>query len=53
MNLAIPDDRYFKGQLWRCTNPLLNEDEWQRLFKNRLGGAKTMRASFRDGMSKA
>ncbi|MHC8333114.1 hypothetical protein [Pseudomonas sp. LB3P25] len=33
MNPATPDGRYFvvKGQLWRCTNPSLNEDERQRL----------------------
>ncbi|TFB34652.1 hypothetical protein [Pseudomonas sp. F01002] len=30
---TTPDGRYFvvKGQLWRCTNPSLNEDVRQRL----------------------
>lgn len=32
---TTPDGRYFvvKGQLWRCTNPALDEEDRQRLVK--------------------
>lgn len=35
MNPTTPDGRYFvvKGQLWRCSNPALDEDERQQLVK--------------------
>ena len=38
---TTPDGRYFvvKGQLWRCTNPSLNEDFRQRLV-NELMAAR-------------
>lgn len=38
---TTPDGRYFvvKGQLWRCTNPALDEDERQSLV-NALSSAR-------------
>jgi hypothetical protein len=39
---VTPDGRYFvvKGQLWRCTNPNLDEDKRQQLVKELMQGRR-------------
>lgn len=42
---TTPDGRYFvvKGQLWRCTNPALEEPERQRLVKDLMGARREVK----------
>jgi hypothetical protein len=54
MNPTTPDGRYFvvKGQLWRCSNPALNEDVRQCLVKDLMTArreVKEAKASGDDG----
>ncbi|MHC8378485.1 hypothetical protein ACYZT3_21535 [Pseudomonas sp. MDT1-16] len=54
MNPTTPDGRYFvvKGQLWRCSNPLLTEDARQHLIHKLMEArrqVKTAKASGDDG----
>ncbi|MBD8184552.1 hypothetical protein IFU20_00020 [Pseudomonas viridiflava] len=46
MNPTTPDGRYFvvKGQLWRCTNPALDEDERQRLVNELMDARRAVKA---------
>ena len=43
---TTPDGRYFvvKGQLWRCNNPLLEEDVRQRLVDELMAARKELAA---------
>lgn len=57
-NLTTPDGRYFvvKGQLWRCTNPMLAEDRRESLVKALMAarrGVKEAKASGDPGMLQA
>lgn len=40
-----PDGRYFvvKGQLWRCTNPALDEQERRRLVKDLMAARREVK----------
>lgn len=44
---TTPDGRYFvvKGQLWRCTNPALSEDERQRLVNDLMNARREVKAA--------
>ncbi|MDU8359824.1 hypothetical protein [Pseudomonas syringae group sp. J309-1] len=51
MNPVTPDGRYFivKGQLWRCSNPALDEDERQRLVKDLMAARRSVKAAKASG----
>jgi hypothetical protein len=51
MNPATPDGRYFvvKGQLWRCTDPSLNEEERQRLVNDLMAARRAVKAAKASG----
>ncbi|WP_426178487.1 hypothetical protein [Pseudomonas sp. TWRC1-2] len=51
MNPTTPDGRYLvvKGQLWRCSNPLLNSDERQRLVSELMSARRAVRAAKASG----
>lgn len=46
-----PDGRYFvvKGQLWRCTNPKLDETERQAQVKALMAARRAVKAAKRTG----
>ncbi|VVQ23843.1 DUF1090 domain-containing protein [Pseudomonas fluorescens] len=48
---TTPDGRYFvvKGQLWRCSNPSLNEDVRQRLVKDLMTARREVKAAKASG----
>ena len=48
---TTPDGRYFvvKGQLWRCTNPLLSEDVRQRLVVQLMAARREVKAAKASG----
>lgn len=47
MNPTTPDGRYFvvKGQLWRCSNPLLTEDVRQLLVNELMDARREVKAA--------
>ncbi|MBI6704587.1 hypothetical protein [Pseudomonas viridiflava] len=47
MNPTTPDGRYFvvKGQLWRCSNPSLTEEERQRLVNELMDARRTVKSA--------
>lgn len=49
MHPTTPDGRYFvvKGQLWRCTNPSLNEQERQRLVHDLMDARRAVKKAKR------
>ncbi|SHN22044.1 hypothetical protein SAMN05216593_11499 [Pseudomonas asturiensis] len=51
MNPTTPDGRYFvvKGQLWRCSNPALDEDERQRLVNELMTARRAVKTSKASG----
>lgn len=51
LNPVTPDGRYFvvKEQLWRCSNPALNEDERQRLVKDLMAARRSVKAAKASG----
>lgn len=51
MNPTTPDGRYFvvKGQLWRCSNPALDEDERQHLVKELMTARRAVKTSKASG----
>ncbi len=51
LNPVTPDGRYFivKGQLWRCSNPALDEDERQRLVKDLMAARRSVKAAKASG----
>lgn len=51
MNPTTPDGRYFviKGQLWRCSNPSLNEDDRQRLVDELMAARREVKAAKASG----
>ncbi|MBA1232541.1 hypothetical protein G7013_23105 [Pseudomonas viridiflava] len=51
MNPTTPDGRYFvvKGQLWRCSNPSLEEDERQRLVNALMDARRAVKAAKASG----
>lgn len=48
---TTPDARYFvvKGQLWRCTNPSLNEDVRQRLVDELMEARREVKVAKASG----
>ena len=48
---TTPDGRYFvvKGQLWRCSNPSLNEDVRQRLVVQLMAARREVKAAKASG----
>lgn len=48
---TTPDGRYFvvKGQLWRCTNPSLNEDDRQRRVDELMAARREVKAAKASG----
>ena len=48
---TTPDGRYFvvKGQLWRCTNPSLSEEERQRLVNALMEGRRAVKVAKASG----
>ncbi|OPK07355.1 MULTISPECIES: hypothetical protein [Pseudomonas] len=53
MDPTTPDGRYVvvKGQLWRCTNPLLDEDVRQRLVDELMAARREVKAAKASGDS--
>lgn len=53
MHPTTPDGRYFvvKGQLWRCTNPSLTEQERQRLVHDLMDARRAVKRAKRFGDS--
>lgn len=51
MNPETPDGRYFvvKGQLWRCSNPALDESERQRLVNTLMAARRAVKAAKTSG----
>lgn len=51
MNPTTPDGRYFvvKGQLWRCSNPSLDEGERQRLVNALMAARRAVKAAKASG----
>lgn len=51
MSPVTPDDRYFvvRGQLWRCSNPSLDEHERQRLVCDLMGARRAVKAAKASG----
>lgn len=51
MNPTTPDGRYFvvKGQLWRCSNPALDESERQGLVNELMAARRAVKASKASG----
>jgi hypothetical protein len=51
MNPVTPDGRYFvvSGQLWRCSNPSLDEQERQRLVSDLMGARRAVKAAKASG----
>jgi len=51
MNPTTPDGRYFvvKGQLWRCSNPLLSEDVRQLLVNELMDARREVKAAKASG----
>ena len=51
LNPVTPDGRYFivKGQLWRCSNPALDENERQRLVKDLMAARRSVKAAKASG----
>jgi hypothetical protein len=49
--ISTPDGRYFvvKGQLWRCTNPALDEDTRQRLVHELMDARRAVKAAKASG----
>ncbi|MGF6208652.1 hypothetical protein [Pseudomonas frederiksbergensis] len=47
MNSTTPDGRYIvvKGQLWRCSNPLLKDDVRQRLVNELMAARRAVKAA--------
>ncbi|WP_122869014.1 hypothetical protein [Pseudomonas viridiflava] len=47
MNPTTPDGRYFvvKGQLWRCSNPSLTEEERQRLVNELMDARRAVKSA--------
>jgi hypothetical protein len=47
MNPTTPDGRYFvvKGQLWRCTNPALDEKDQERWVKALMAARRAVKAA--------
>jgi hypothetical protein len=52
MHPTTPDGRYFvvKQQLWRCSNPALDEDERQHLVKTLMAARRAVRAAKVSGL---
>jgi len=53
MNPTTPDGRYFvvKGQLWRCSNPALDEETRQRLVNSLMAARRAVKAAKDSGDS--
>jgi len=51
MNPTTPDGRYFvvKGQLWRCSNPALDEGDRQRLVNELMAARRAVKAAKASG----
>lgn len=51
MNPTTPDGRYFvvKGQLWRCSNPSLGEEERQRLVNALMAARREVKEAKASG----
>jgi len=51
MNPTTPDGRYFvvKEQLWRCSNPALDETERQRLVNDLMAARRAVKAAKASG----
>jgi hypothetical protein len=51
MNPTTPDGRYFvvNGQLWRCSNPLLTEEVWQRLVNELMAARREVKLAKASG----
>ena len=51
MNPTTPDGRYFvvKGQLWRCSNPTLDEDERRHLVYELMAARRAVKAAKASG----
>lgn len=51
MHPTTPDGRYFvvKNQLWRCTNPALDEEERQRLVADLMAARRAVMAAKASG----
>jgi hypothetical protein len=51
MYTATPDGRYFvvRGQMWRCTNPSINEDVRLRLVDELMEARREVRAEKASG----
>lgn len=51
MNPTTPDGRYFivKGQLWRCSNPSLSDEERQRLVSELMSARRAVKAAKASG----
>ncbi|MEN1835377.1 hypothetical protein AAIM60_21095 [Pseudomonas lijiangensis] len=51
MHPTTPDGRYFvvKGQLWRCSNPSLSEDERQRLVHELMSARREVKQAKASG----
>jgi len=51
MNSTTPDGRYFvvKGQLWRCSNPALDEFERQRLVNALMAARRAVKTAKASG----
>ena len=49
---TTPDGRYFvvKGQLWRCSNPSLNEDVRQRWVNDLMAARREVKAAKASGV---
>lgn len=50
-NPKTPDGRYFvvKGQLWRCSNPALDESERQRLVNDLMAARRAVKVAKASG----
>lgn len=53
MHPTTPDGRYFvvKDQLWRCTNPALDEAERQRLVQELMTARRAVKAAKASGLA--
>lgn len=51
MNPTTPDGRYFvvKGQLWRCSNPSLDDEERQRMVSELMASRRAVKAAKASG----
>jgi hypothetical protein len=48
---VTPDRRYFvvKGQLWRCSNPNLDEDTQKQLVQQLMAARRAVKAALKSG----